>query len=64
MEQVIALITDNKEIAIGIGVFILEMILRLVPTEKRGSILSWLGKLSFLLSDILSKVVPDRRKVE
>ena len=72
MEQIMTWIVEHKEIATTVGATILEIILRLAPTEKRGSILSWTGKLLhgigdavFVLSDVISKVVPDNTtKVE
>lgn len=61
----------NKEITGLIVGGIAEVILRKVPTEKRGSLFSWLGKalmilpkISFVISDLLSKVIEDKRKAK
>jgi len=69
LENILDTMIANKEITALFFGGVLEFILRKIPTEKRGSLFSWIGKtlmilpkVSFFISDILSKVVEDKRK--
>lgn len=55
---------------VGVGGLILDVVFRLWPSDKVRSIFSYagrlagaIGKLLFLISDLISKIVPDRRAV-
>ncbi len=69
IESIIQWVTTHEAISILIGTSIYEVIGRLIPTTKRASIFSWLGKglilvgkVSFFLSDILGKIIVDKKK--
>lgn len=60
-------ITDHMGLASGIGYAIVELVGRLWPSNKIRSPLSYLGRmlkavgnLVFAVSDLISKVIPDR----
>ncbi len=68
LDQITTWMGEHNTTTILLGTVIYEIVGRLVPTEKRASIFSWTGKLlkgigdvSFLISDILSKVVVDKK---
>ena len=68
MDNFISWITDHTVIIVTIVTAILEVVLRLWKSDKIRSLFSYsgriliaVGKLSFALSDVISKVVPDRR---
>lgn len=70
-EQVFAWLTSHAAIIVTVGTAIYEIVGRIWPTAKRASIFSWIGKalvliakLSWALSDILSKIIPDNRASE
>lgn len=69
LETILDTMIANKEITALVFGGVLEFTLRKIPTEKRGSIFSWIGKalmilpkVSFFISDILGKVIEDKRK--
>ena len=64
-------ISANVGYIVTIGGVILEIVFRLIKSDKirsifsyAGRILTGIGKLSFAIADILSKIVPDRRLEE
>ena len=67
-EQIGPWVSDHAAIVVTIGTMVLEVILRVWKSAKIRSLFSYagrillaLGKLSFAIADILSKIVPDRR---
>jgi fucose 4-O-acetylase-like acetyltransferase len=68
LNQITAWIGEHSVTVVTVATAILEVVFRLWKSDKIRSIFSYLGKLLhaianfiWLISDILSKVVPDRR---
>lgn len=61
MQTIIDWITQHQGQATAVGAVIVDVAFRLYPSEKIRSLLVYSAKLLFLISDLLSKIVPDRR---
>lgn len=68
IEHAMTWMTEHTVLIVTIGGAIYEVVGRIWPTAKRASLFSWLGKLfvliakfSWVISDILSKILPDNR---
>lgn len=69
IETIIEWVTNHETVTVLIGTGIYEVVGRLIPTTKRASIFSWIGKsllvigkVSFFISDILGKIIVDKKK--
>jgi hypothetical protein len=67
LDTVLAWLTAHSGTVATVAVVILELVMRLWPSNKIRSILSYagkvclgIGKVVFALADLLSKIVPDR----
>ena len=68
IESVTGIVQGHADVSVSVGLVIMDVLMRLWPSNKVRSLLSYAGKLLgllatllFTLSDILSKIVPDRR---
>lgn len=67
LDKILAAISGHAGVATSVGVIVLDVVMRLYPSNNIRSVLSLagkcamgVGKIMFVLSDVISKIVPDR----